>query len=243
MTRQRLGWPAGVLGRDWAAAALLHGGVLLGLLALAWAAPTVPRLQRLALPLQWTDAPAPVAAAPQPVPAPLPPQPMPVPKPQRAQLPAPVTTPQRPSPAAVATAHSVEPAAASAMPYAAPVAERAAAAAPAATVTAAATAGPSHDPGAEHRWQAQLEAHLLRDKHYPLQARRARQEGAVTVEAHFNADGALLRCVVHASSGFSALDEAAVAMVKRAADAVRAQHQPGRNAQLRLPIVFELKES
>lgn len=240
-------------GRDWATAAVLHGGVLLGLLVLSGLSPVAPRLQRLTLPMQWAEAPAPVLASPQPAPVvpPLPPI-----KPQRVEAPKPVAQPQRVALAAAVAAPAVEPLAATAAPYAAPAAaavERAESpatlppAAPAAVSTAkapaVAPAGPAHDPGAEHRWQAQLEAHLARDKHYPLQARRARQEGVVLVEAHFNAEGALVQCVVATSSGFTLLDDAALAMVRRAAEAVRLHQQPGRNARLRLPIEFELKES
>ncbi len=63
------------------------------------------------------------------------------------------------------------------------------------------------------------------------------------VEAQFDDHGALLRCAIHASSGFRSLDEAALAMVRRAAEAVRADHAPGRVALLHIPITFQLEES
>ena len=107
----------------------------------------------------------------------------------------------------------------------------------------AAPSAPAPDTGAERRWQAHLETLLARDKHYPVSARRARQEGVVLVEAHFTADGQLSRCAIHSSSGFTALDDAALAMVRRAADLARVHHAPGRLAQLRIPITFRLEES
>lgn len=116
---------------------------------------------------------------------------------------------------------------------------------PTATTTSPSTPTPTPitDPATEQRWQDQLEALLARDRHYPMQARRAGQEGTVTVEAHFAADGQLLRCAVQIGSGFRALDEAAVLMVRRAAEAARALINPGRSAQLRIPITFHLEES
>jgi periplasmic protein TonB len=98
-------------------------------------------------------------------------------------------------------------------------------------------------PADTSRWQAQLESMLRKHKQYPMVARRMRQEGIVTVEAHFSAHGELIRCMVIISSGFKSLDEAALALVRQTADLVRASDQPGRSAELRIPIAFELKES
>ena len=80
-------------------------------------------------------------------------------------------------------------------------------------------------------------------KHYPMQARRMRQQGVVTVEARFSADGELLRCDVASSSGFRSLDEAALKLVRAAAEALRAHHGPGELAELRIPIAYELSGS
>lgn len=84
---------------------------------------------------------------------------------------------------------------------------------------------------------------LAKYKHYPRVGQRMRQEGVVTVEAHFSATGEIVRCVVVGTSGFKALDEAALQLVQQAADIARARHQPGRATELRIPIVYELKES
>lgn len=93
------------------------------------------------------------------------------------------------------------------------------------------------------RWRSQLEAMLLKHKHYPMVGRRMRQEGVVTVMAHFSAQGDLLHCAIATSSGFKALDEAAMQLVRQAAEMARANRQPGQVAELHIPVVYELKES
>lgn len=93
------------------------------------------------------------------------------------------------------------------------------------------------------RWHNHLEAMLIKHKQYPTVARRMRQEGIVTVEAHFSPQGDVVRCMVITSSGFKALDEAALQLVRQAAEVTRLQTQPGRMAELRIPIVYELKDS
>lgn len=93
------------------------------------------------------------------------------------------------------------------------------------------------------RWQNQLEAMLAKHKRYPRVGQRMRQEGTVTVEAHFSPAGEVVRCLVVGTSGFKSLDEAAMQLVHQAADVARTQHQPGRATELRIPIVYELKES
>jgi len=102
-------------------------------------------------------------------------------------------------------------------------------------VTRAADAGASPS-----RWRSELEALLLAHKRYPPQARRMGQQGVVTVQAQFAADGELLACAVAASSGFRALDEAALQLVRLAADRLRASSAPGNRAELRIPIFYEL---
>jgi protein TonB len=93
------------------------------------------------------------------------------------------------------------------------------------------------------RWHSHLEAMLTKHKHYPTVARRMRQEGVVTVEAHFSPQGDVVRCMVAISSGFKALDEAALQLVRQAAEVTRLHNQPGRVAELRIPIVYELRDS
>jgi protein TonB len=80
-------------------------------------------------------------------------------------------------------------------------------------------------------------------KRYPLQARRMRQQGVVTVEASFSPDGLLLRCNVADSSGYRSLDEAALELVHKAAELLRSRQVPGALAELRIPIAFQLSGS
>ncbi|GMV02999.1 MAG: TonB family protein [Burkholderiaceae bacterium] len=113
-----------------------------------------------------------------------------------------------------------------------------------ASAAAAATTRPdTPDPGARRRWRSRLERLMREHKQYPMQARRMRQQGVVTVEARFSADGELLRCDVAGSSGFRSLDEAALTLVRTAAEALRAHHGPGELAELRIPIAYELSGS
>jgi len=114
-------------------------------------------------------------------------------------------------------------------------AARAVASAADAVATRATDAGASPS-----RWRSELEALLLAHKRYPAQARRMGQQGVVTVQAQFAADGELLACAVAASSGFRALDEAALQLVRLAADRLRASSAPGNRAELRIPIFYEL---
>jgi len=92
-------------------------------------------------------------------------------------------------------------------------------------------------------WQAHLEHLLQRNKQYPTAARRMRQAGVVTVDARFDEAGVLVHCAVVVSSGYRVLDEAAIALVRIASDLTRSQLTPGRAAELRIPITYELKES
>lgn len=95
-------------------------------------------------------------------------------------------------------------------------------------------------PSARDAWRADLEALLATNKRYPRQARRMGQQGVVTVHARFAADGELLRCEVAASSGFRALDEAALELVRLAAGQLRVNQAPGRVAEVHVPISYEL---
>ena len=228
---------------DWGRSVALHGALVA---ALAWGmvnspAP-VPPSTRLDMAIQWAAEQPPEPAVQPPPPAPAPPEVQPRPRARvqpAPQPPAPPVTPAiQPYPDAVAnTADTVVPAA----PVATVHAEAPRAAAPA--VVAPAPPSANQLAAQQARWEGLLEAALLKHKQYPMVARRMGQEGLVTVEAHFSAQGELLDCFVASGSGFKALDEAALQLVRQAADLVRATHQPGRVAQLRIPIAYEFKES
>jgi protein TonB len=228
---------------DWGRSVVLHGALVA---VLAWGvahspAPVSPST-RLDMAIQWEAEQPPEPAVQPPPPAPAPPEVQPRPRARvqpAPQPPAPPVTPAiQPYPDAVATA-------ADTVIPAAPVATVPTEAPRAATPALVAPAPPSTHQlaGQQARWEGLLEAALLKHKQYPLVARRMGQEGLVTVEAHFSAQGELLDCFVASGSGFKALDEAALQLVRQAADLVRATHRPGRVAQLRIPIAYEFKES
>lgn len=246
LASHRLHW------HDWGRSVVLHGALVA---SLAWGmaqrpAP-MPPVSRLDMAIQWAPAPAP--AVPAPAPAPAPPEAKP-PPPARVP-PAPPAPPARlrpaPPPPAPAATPAVQPesdavaTAADTVVPAAPVATAPTAAAVATAAAAVAHAPPGAQPLAaqQARWEGLLQAALREYKHYPLIARRMGQQGRVTVEAHFSAEGELLQGVVASSSGFKALDEAALQLVRRAADLVRASHQPGHGTRLRIPIAYEFDES
>ena len=175
---------------------------------------------------------------------------VPTPPPQTKQV-VPVVQPSRtPVPAVVKREVAPSPVAASDVvvasvpvvvsPTQAPAqAQPVARAAPVATAAPPALAKVDEQP----RWHNHLESMLIQHKQYPTVARRMRQEGIVTVEAHFSPQGEVVRCLVAISSGFKALDEAALQLVRQAAEVTRLQNQPGRMAELRIPIVYQLKDS
>lgn len=90
-------------------------------------------------------------------------------------------------------------------------------------------------------WRSILRAYMGSRKRYPNVARRLRQEGEVTVQASFSAEGALLSASVAKSSGVAALDEAALQLVKEAAAAAAAKAQPGQAiSSLGIPVDYKL---
>lgn len=176
-----------------------------------------------------------------PVPTP-PPQTKPVaPVPRPARTPVPAVAKREVAPRPVAAPDVVV----ASVPTTVPPSQLPAPAQPVAKATPAATVEPPVPAKVDEqpRWHSQLEAMLIQHKHYPMAARRMRQTGIVTVEAHFSPQGDVVRCVVAISSGFKALDEAALQLVRQAAEVTRLQNQPGRVAELRIPIVYELKDS
>ena len=99
------------------------------------------------------------------------------------------------------------------------------------------------DDQAYDQWRARLEQALQQGKRYPSGARRMGQTGTVVVHLRIAADGSLQHCTLHHSSGFKVLDHAAEQLVRTVAQALASQSSPGRPAELRIPIVYELTES
>ena len=91
-------------------------------------------------------------------------------------------------------------------------------------------------------YMAQLSVWINRHKRYPRQAQRRGQEGTVKLRFAMNRSGQLLSSEVLGSSGYPVLDQAALAMLKRAAPLPPI---PGELARQRLevilPIAFDLR--
>lgn len=233
--------------RDWLISMALHGVLLAGAFWLA-AAPAPP-VQRLDIALRWA-APEPTPPAPPQVePDPVAPQPQPTPRvrpiePPRPRVQAP--SPEHQAPAEVLDSAPLQSAPTVALP-AAPVAPAAApvqAAPEAVAPTPSAPRAPTvADDQAYQQWRTRLEQALLQSKRYPTGARRMGQTGTVVVHLRIAADGSLLHCMLHHSSGFKVLDQAAEQLVRSVAQSLGAQVPPGRSADLRIPIVYELTES
>ena len=71
-------------------------------------------------------------------------------------------------------------------------------------------------PGRQAAYSATLAAQLNRYKHYPMAARRARQEGTATLSLLIRRDGSVADFSISKSSGVEALDAAVLRMLERA---------------------------
>lgn len=231
-----------LVGRDWLVSMALHGALLGGAFWLA-AVPASP-VQRLDVALRW--------AAPEPEPAPLPvpvvPPPQPAPKVRPAEPPrpkAPAPSPEPQAPAEVFDSAPLQSAPAVPLPSAPQATAAPEAVAPARQAPpapASAVAAPTDDQSYQ-QWRNRLEQALQQGKRYPASARRMGQTGTVVVHLRVGADGSLQHCMLHHSSGFKVLDHAAEQLVRSVAQSLAAQMPPGRAADLRIPIVYELTES
>lgn len=236
--------PARMAARDWGPSLLLHAG-LLGL-ALWWGLEQAPAVERLEVAVRWAAPPPPAPVPPQVAPEPPAPQPAPAPRPRAVAAPRPTPVPQVPVQAPQPQAEPLRSESTVATPVAAAAAAEApravAAVAPPAPPSAAAPPAPQDDQSYQ-QWRARLEQALQQGKRYPASARRMGQSGTVVVHLRVGADGSLQHCTLHHSSGFKVLDHAAEQLVRSVAQALAAQMAPGRAADLRIPIVYELTES
>lgn len=86
-----------------------------------------------------------------------------------------------------------------------------------------------------------LAAHLARHKQYPVEARRRRVHGVVTVQFRVHADGMVDECSIIDSSGNRLLDAAALAMLRRAQPLPRIPPELALDSlRINLPVEFSL---
>ena len=101
---------------------------------------------------------------------------------------------------------------------------------------------PPGDPSAVPAWQGRLAGQLQRAKRYPDSAREAGQEGVVSVSFIMDRTGQVLAVRVVHSSGSQALDDEALALVRRAEPLPAPPPElPGRSVTLTVPIRFSLR--
>ncbi len=186
-------------------------------------APPAPSPPLLADPADMPlPAPPPEAMAP---PSELAPPPEPEPLPQNIAEPAPKPAPAKPvaPPKPAPRAAAIEP------PPAA-----------AAAVAPALAPSPSRAGGvAADSYLAALLRHLQAFRDYPYAARRTRQQGRVVVLVALQGDGAVASASVEQSSGHELLDQAALAMVRRASPFPPPPAQAPRH--LRFPVDYSLQ--
>lgn len=89
------------------------------------------------------------------------------------------------------------------------------------------------------RWQSRLMAHLERRKKYPAESRSRREQGTAYVRFQIDAGGNVLSVSLSRSSGFAALDQEVLAMVKRASPVPAPP--PGVNRTVVAPVMFTIR--
>ena len=227
-TRTGLHWS------DWSISVLLHGG--LALLYLLWVQETLSDTLTppVDIAITWS-APVPPAVTPPPPP---PPEPPPPPR-QNVTPRTPVPNTSRPvAPPTVSAASAVE------MPSTPPEPPAVTTPSPTPVPAVVAPAEPVKPAAstAAADWNQFLQAYMRKHKNYPMSARRMRQQGTVVVEASFSDSGEVLLCTIASGSGFTSLDQAALALVQSAAAATGTTIQPGKSLQIRIPVVYELQD-
>jgi protein TonB len=118
--------------------------------------------------------------------------------------------------------------------------------APVAAPAPAASAGPG-DPRArkaELDYFSLVSAHLNRRKSYPPEAKRAREEGVVTVRFTVDRDGNVSGAAIRRSSGHDLLDAATLDLLRRVAPLPKMPPtMPRDSVTISLPIEYALKTS
>jgi protein TonB len=89
------------------------------------------------------------------------------------------------------------------------------------------------------RWQARLAAHLERRKRYPAEARRAREQGTAYVRFTIDTSGNVGSVSLSRSSGYPALDQEVLSLVRRASPVPAPP--PGVARTIVVPIRFNMR--
>lgn len=242
----------------------LHGAIAAG--ALAWAAAPPPPapppaalvLELAPLPAAPTVTPTEIPPGPKQVQAPPPPPPEPEPEPEKVEEPppvekaaAPLPPPKpkpKPKPRRKPTPRPVremppapEPppprpsAPATTAPQAAPVRSEVAAA-PVVGAPSPSTAN------AIQAWQSVLLGHLERHKRYPRAAQWRRQQGVAHVRFTMNRAGRVLGVRLERSSGFEALDQETLDLIRRAQPLPKPPPEvAGESLELVVPVQFFIR--
>ncbi|MGO1070463.1 energy transducer TonB [Lysobacter sp. CA199] len=97
-------------------------------------------------------------------------------------------------------------------------------------------------PLAATAWQQLLLGHLQRYKRYPRQSRRLHQQGVAEVDLIVDRRGNVVECRLARSSGYSTLDEEALAVARRASPVPAPPQDLQDPVQVRVPIEFHIAE-
>ncbi|AJJ34428.1 hypothetical protein CH54_2707 [Yersinia rochesterensis] len=110
-------------------------------------------------------------------------------------------------------------------------------------VAAAANSDSAHNQKSKMNWKSRLQGHLAGFKRYPLRAKKQRQQGDAIIRFVVNKEGYVLSVKLIKSSGTAALDQEALAVIKRAQPLPPPPAGLLSNGQvtLAMPIGFELK--
>lgn len=94
----------------------------------------------------------------------------------------------------------------------------------------------------EANYYAQLSAHLNKRKRYPTEAKKARQQGVVTVRFTVHRDGSVSGSSIRRSSGHTLLDQATLELLARVAPLPRFPKSMTKDSvTLSLPIDYSLQ--
>lgn len=94
----------------------------------------------------------------------------------------------------------------------------------------------------EANYYAKLSAHLNRKKRYPKEAKKARQQGVVTVRFTVHSDGRISATSIRKSSGHALLDQATIELMQRVAPLPKFPRSMTRDSvTISLPIDYSLR--